>query len=134
MIRVLVPVRYPLSAHSRRTLERAIDECDARDGELVVLHVNVYQRDEHVSRADLQRAVEGAVGRLPQARFSVRQGFLVEETILEEIAAEEADVVVIGRKQAGRWRRALRRLMSDPDIERYLTERVDCELIVVEPP
>ena len=37
----------------------------------------------------------------------------------------------IGRKQVGRWRRAIRRLVDDPNIENFLREKVDCELITV---
>jgi len=65
------------------------------------------------------------------ARYVVREGFLVEETILEEVAAEEADAVVIGHKQASRWRRMLRKLTSDPDIEGFLREKLDAEVLTV---
>jgi hypothetical protein len=34
--------------------------------------------------ADLRRAVEDAVGRIDRARYVVRQGFLVEQTILDD--------------------------------------------------
>jgi len=57
----------------------------------------------------------------------VQRGFLVEETILEEAA----DAVVIGHRQAGRWRRMIRRLTDDPDIEHYLREKLDCGILVV---
>ncbi len=42
---------------------------------------------------------------------------LVEETILDEVAAQDADIVVIGSKQASRWRRMIRRLVDDPDVD-----------------
>ena len=45
------------------------------------------------------------------------------------MAAERADYVVIGQKQAGRWRRLLRSLIDDPDIETYLRETLDCTVI-----
>ncbi|WP_458205258.1 universal stress protein [Haladaptatus sp. NG-SE-30] len=131
MTRVLVPVRYPLSNHSRRTLAEALDVAEERDADLTVLHVNLYHRGNGTTRTDLKHTVESAFGRLPNARYVVRDGFLVEETILEEIAATRADVVVIGRKQMGRWRRAIRRLVDDPNIENFLREKVDCELITV---
>jgi|GEM_PF-555306 len=105
MTLVVVPVRYPLSEHSRATLSRAIDLAEEHDADLTVLHVNLYQESGRVSRSELKRAVESSFGRLPRARYVVRSGFLVEETILEEVAAEAADYVVIGRKQAGRWQR-----------------------------
>jgi nucleotide-binding universal stress UspA family protein len=131
MTLVVVPVRYPLSRHSRATLDRAIDVAAEQDADLTVLHVNLYQNDETVSRTELKNAVESEFGRLPRARYVVRPGFLVEETI--EVAAEGADYVVIGRKQASRWRQMVRRLIDDPDIEGFLRRELDCEVITASP-
>ncbi|NHN59102.1 universal stress protein [Halorussus rarus] len=131
MTLVVVPVRYPLTDHSERTLAEAVRIAEERDAALTVLHVNLYHRGREISRAELKRAVEAEFGRLANARYVVREGFLVEETILEEVAAEEADVVVIGHKQAGRWRRMLRKLTSDPDIEGYLRGKLDAEVVTV---
>lgn len=129
MTLVVVPVRYPLSQHSRATLKRAIDVAEERDAELTVLHVNLFQNDRDVSRTELKNAVEKEFGRLPRARYVIRSGFMIEETILDEVAAEGADYVVIGRKQAGRWRRMVRQLIDDPDIEGYLRSKLDCDVI-----
>jgi nucleotide-binding universal stress UspA family protein len=129
MTMVVVPVRYPLSKHSQATLARAIEVSDAHDADLTVLHVNPYQSEDKTTRTDLKQAVEASFGRLDRARYVVRSGFLVEETILDEIVAESADYVVIGRKQAGRWRRMVRRLIDDPDIEEFLRRELDCEII-----
>ncbi len=134
MSHVVVPVRYPLTSHSRETLSQAIELADNRDGDLSVLHVDLYQDSRDISRAELKRSVESEFGRLQNARYIVRKGFLVEETILEEIANEDADVVVIGHKQEGQWRRMIRKLVSDPDIESYLRQRLECELVVVHAP
>ncbi|AFK20377.1 universal stress protein [Haloferax mediterranei ATCC 33500] len=131
MTRVVVPVRYPLSKHSRATLEEAIRVARERDAELTVLHVDLYQSNRGVTRTELKRAVEREFGPLVRARYVVRHGFLVEETILEEVAAEEADIVVIGSKQASRWRKMLRRFLDDPDIDVYLREKLDCTVITV---
>ena len=131
MTRIVVPVRYPLTAHSRRTLGEAIRVTEERDASLTVLHVNLYHRGRDVSRAQLKRAVESKLGRTPRTRYVVREGFLVEETILEEVAAEGADVVVLGHKQMSRWRRMLRKLTADPDIESYLRRKIDAEIITV---
>ena len=131
MARIVVPVRYPLTEHSRRTLEEAVRVAEERDAALTIFHVNLYHKGGTVSRAELKRAVEQSFGHLPNARYVVREGFLVEETILEEVAAERADVVVIGHKQAGRWRRMLRKLTSDPDVDSYLREKLDAEVITV---
>ncbi|WP_135807116.1 universal stress protein [Halorussus marinus] len=132
MTRVVVPVRYPLTRHSRRTLAEAIRVADQRDATLTVLHVNLYHRGRDVTRGQLKRAVESAFEGLSRTRYVVREGFLVEETILEEVAAERADVVVIGHKQVGRWRRMFRALTANPDIERFLREQLDAEVLTVE--
>lgn len=131
MTQVVVPVRYPLSKHSRATLERAVEVARTEDADLTVLHVNLYQDNEQASRSDLKRAVEDAVGRLPNARYVVRTGLLVEETILDEVVTQRADIVVIGRKQASRWRRMVRRIADDPDIEQFLADEIDARIITV---
>jgi nucleotide-binding universal stress UspA family protein len=129
MTRVVVPVRYPLSDHSRQTLETAIDLAGEHDAELTVLHVNLYQNDGRVTRRELRRAVEEAFGQLSNVRYVVRSGFLVEETILDEVIGEDADYVVIGRKQASRWRRMVRSLVDDPDVESFLREKLDAQVV-----
>lgn len=130
---VVVPVRYPLSPTSKHTVAEAIRIVEERDGELIVLYINLYQNGERVTRMDLKRAVEAEFGRLPRTRYLVRRGFLVEEGILEELVDENADVIVIGKKQLSRWRRTINRLRSDPDIAEYLRERIDCEIVVAAP-
>ena len=133
MTLVVVPVRYPLSEHSRATVARAVEVAEEHDAELTVLHVNLYQNDRKVTRTELKTEVEGAFGRLDRARYVVRSGFLVEETILDEVAEEAADFVVIGQKQASRWRSMVRRLVDDPDVEQYLRSELDCEVITASP-
>lgn len=130
---ILVPVHYPLSEHSGSTLEQAVELAEERGSTLIVLHVNLYQNGDQVTRGQLKRAVESVVGRRSFVRYSIARGFLVEETILEEIASERAETVVLGHKQIGRWRRALNRLLDDPDIAEFLEDRVDCEVVVVSP-
>jgi len=132
MTLVVVPVRFPPSSHSEATLREAVRVAEERDADLTVLHVDLYQNSGGVSRSDLKRAVEERLGRLDRARYAVRRGFLVEETILEEIVAEGADVVVIGSKQAGRWRRMVQKLLSDPDIDSFLRGELDCTVITVD--
>ena len=126
MTRVVVPVRYPLTKHSTATLEAAVAIAEEESADLTVLHVNLYQDSRRVTRTDLKRAVERTFGRLPRTRYMVRRGFLVEQSILDEIAAEQADIVVIGGKQVSRWRRSIRRLLGDPDIESFLKRELDC--------
>lgn len=131
MTQVVVPVRYPLTEHSRATLAEAIEIADREDASLTILHVNQIQDGRRVTRSQLKDAVAAEFGPLPEARYSVRQGILVEESILEEIAAERADIVVIGKKQAGRWRKMIRRLVDDPNVESFLREKLDCQVVTV---
>ncbi|EMA22028.1 MULTISPECIES: universal stress protein [Haloarcula] len=133
MPQVVVPVRYPLSENSRATLAEAIQIADAEDADLTVLHVNLYQNSHHVDRTELKRAVEQSFGHVPRTRYVVRSGMLVEETILDEVAAQDADIVVIGSKQASRWRQMIRRLVDDPDVEQFLREELDCEIVTAQP-
>ncbi|KDE57469.1 universal stress protein UspA [Halostagnicola sp. A56] len=132
MTLVVVPVRYPLTARSKRTLERAIGVARERDGSLTVLHVNLYQNGKNVTRTELKKAVERHFGQLENVRYIVRSGFLIEESILDEIAAEGADVAVIGTKQVSRLRRIFRRFAGNPDIDDYLRSHLDCEIITVD--
>ncbi|QHS17602.1 universal stress protein [Halopenitus persicus] len=132
MTLVVVPVRYPLTSNSAATLREAARIAEDRDAALTVLHVDLYQDSHNVTRIDLKRAVERELGPIDRARYVVRKGFLVEESILEEVAAEDADVVVIGSRQASRWRRTLRKVFSDPDIDEFLREKLDCEVVTVD--
>jgi nucleotide-binding universal stress UspA family protein len=133
MPQVVVPVRYPLSENSRATLAEAIQIADEEDADLTVLHVNLYQNGHRVDRTELKRAVEQSFGHVPRTRYVVRSGMLVEETILDEVAAQGADIVVIGSKQASRWRQMIRRLVDDPDVEEFLRDELDCEIVTVQP-
>lgn len=131
MTLIVVPVRYPLSEHSAATLREAIEISTDRGAELSILHVDLYQNSKNVTRTDLKRAVEREFGELDNVRYVVRRGFLLEETILEEIVGENADLVVIGSRQAGRWQRMLRKLRADPDIGEFLKGELDCTVITV---
>ena len=131
MTRIVAPIKYPLTAPSKATLSEAVRLAREKDADLTILHIDLYQDSRGVTRADLKRAAERAVGPVDRARYVVRRGFLVEETILEEIAAEQADVVVIGSQQASRWRKMVRRFLDDPDIETYLQEKLDCQVVTV---
>ncbi|MEF8881121.1 MAG: universal stress protein [Halapricum sp.] len=131
MTRVVVPVRYPLTDHSKSTLAEAIRVASEEDATLSVLHVNLYQNNGRVTRTELKTAVEDAFGHLPRTRYVVRSGLLVEETILDEIASERVDIVVIGQKQTNRWREVIRRLLDDPNLEEFLEEEVDCRIVTV---
>lgn len=137
-MRILVPVRYPLTKNSRSTVERALElrreaehENDAEVPELVLLHVDLFQNEGDVSRNQLRREVESEF-ETGDASYVVRKGFLVEEAILDEAARQDADTIVVGRTRSGKLRRALRRLVgNDPDIEKFLRKNLDVRIEVV---
>jgi nucleotide-binding universal stress UspA family protein len=129
--KVLVPVRFPLTETSRGTLESAVSVANERGANLTILHVNRSDLDHRVTRTMLKTAVTRAVGELPDAQFVVRQGPLVEQTILEEVAAEDVDIVVLGRKSTGIVGRLFRRVFDEPDVEAYIRERHDAEILTV---
>lgn len=79
----------------------------------------------------LKTAVERVIGEGVDARYIVRRGPLVEETILEEVTAEKADVVVVGRGRTGIIGRLIRLLFDEPDVETYLRNRHGGEVLTV---
>lgn len=131
MTQVVVPVRYPLTDPSKATLAEAIRIAEGEDAALTVLHVDLYQNTSTVTRSMLKNAVERSFGTLENTRYSVRKGLLVEESILDEIASEEADIVVIGKRQAGRWRAMVRRLIDNPNVEQFLRRELNCRVVTV---
>ena len=130
-MKLLVPVRYPLNGHSRETLEHAVEMAE-EDDDFVVLHVDLYQASNGVSRRELRRQVQNAVGEI-DAAYVVRKGFVVEESILEEAVSSDVDVVVIGKNRSGKLRRAMRRMVgNDPRIEEFLGRNFDARIEVVD--
>lgn len=130
-MRLLLPVRYPLNGHSRETLEHAVELSEEGD-DFIVLHVDLYQDSNDVSRRELRRQVENAVGEI-DAGYVVRRGFVVEESILEEAIDSDIDVIVIGKNRSGKLRRAMRRMVgNDPRIEEFLSRNFDARIEVVD--
>jgi PHP family Zn ribbon phosphoesterase len=64
---------------------------------------------------------------------TTRQGFLVEEVILEETTQIGADIVVVGANQQPTWRRILRRLLqNDPEVSTFLRAKTTPDTEVME--
>lgn len=131
MARLIVPVRYPLTNRSKRTLSEAFSVAHDYNADITVLHVNLYQSGRTITQTDLQYAVEAEFGRVPHKEYVVRTGFLVEETIIDEVIGENADIVVVGQIKSSWWQQILQRLLSRPDVETALKERLDCTVIPV---
>lgn len=131
MVRLVVPVRYPLTGRSKRTLSEAFSIAHDSDADITVLHVNLYQNGRAITQTDLQYAIETEFGRIPEIDYVIRAGFLVEETIIDEVIGENADIVVVGQIKPSWWQRVLQRLRSRPDVETVLKERLACTVIAV---
>jgi hypothetical protein len=130
---ILVPIRYPLTTRSIRTLEYAsqlADRCDVN--ELTVLHIDLLQQMRFTTPEEISEAITPVI---PDQSVSVyvNRSFLIEEAILEEAESIEADIVVLGKCQKALWRRCLNRLVgNDPDIVSFLCTHTGAEIVVVE--
>ncbi|QIO24205.1 universal stress protein [Haloarcula sp. JP-L23] len=132
---ILVPIRYPLTDKSARTLAFAGRLAhDHAPADLQVLHVNLYQTGDDTQTTELTRAISSTLDDV-EASVTTRQGFLVEEVILEEATQIDADIIVVGANQQSTWRRLLRRLLQDdPEVGSFLRERTtnDTEIMEVD--
>lgn len=130
---ILVPVRYPLQNPSVRTLRKAVEIAEETgDATLYILHINLLQGNESVTKNELLDAVEREFGALPNATYEVDDSFFLEEAILDEIVQQKAEYVVIGQDRRARWRRILSRLLRrDIDLESFLQKYSNGTLVVV---
>ena len=132
MTTTLVSVRYPLSADSYRTIHRGLSHTSDDGDSLIVLHVTLLQNGDRLTRDQLRKAVEGEFGAIP-AHYVVRQGYVLEEAIIDEAARQNADRVIVGKSKRGRIRRRLGQLFGlYPDLERELSRNLKTTLEVVE--
>jgi len=128
----LVSVRYPLSADSHRTIRRGLEHVTADDDSLIVLHVTLLQNGSKLTRQQLQAAVESEFGAVP-AHYIVRQGYVLEEAIIDEAARQSADRVILGKTNRSRIRRRIGQLLGlYPDLETELARSLETTLEVVE--
>lgn len=132
MTTTLVSVRYPLTETSQRTIRRGLEYADDDDGSLIVLHVSLLQNRQRLARKVLQSAVEREFGTIP-AHYIVRQGYVLEEAIIDEAARQEANRVIIGKTKRGRIKRRLGHLLRlYPDLKAALERNLDATLIIVD--
>lgn len=110
---ILVPIRYPLTEQSTQTLATAGRLArEHAPVDLTVLHVNLYQKGKKTQKKELSRAVSSTLDGV-ETSVTIRQGFLVEEVILEEATQLGADMIVIGANQRATWRKLLNRVLQE---------------------
>ena len=120
---ILVPIRYPLTDASSQTLGAAGRLAqDHAPAYIRVLHVNLYQNGDHTQTRELARAISSTLNDV-EASVTTRQGFLVEEVILDEALNIEADIIVTGANQRALWQKLLSRILgTNPAITTYLRD------------
>ena len=132
-MKILAPIRYPLTADSTRTLAHAEEIATNADDEqvqLFVLYVNIFQFHDDVQETEIRQAITPLLNGVP-AVVLTRQGFLVEEVILDEAQQLDADYVVIGKNQSPRWRRLLSWLVgSEVELAQFLRKNAGPSLSV----
>lgn len=130
---ILVPIRYPLTDHSSRTLAAAGRLASERAPATVrVLHVNLFQNSADVQTRELTRAISSVLDGV-DASVIMRQGFLVEKIILEEATYSDADVIVVGTSQKATWRQLLSRVIgNDPAVSSFLHENTTDDVEIAE--
>lgn len=130
---ILVPIRYPLTDDSIRTLAAAGRLAhDRTPADLRVLHVNLFQNSDNTQTADLTRAISSTLDGV-EASVTTRSGIVVEKEILAEAIQIDADVVVVGANQQPTWRKLLSRLFrNDPAVASFLRANTPAEIEIME--
>jgi len=127
---ILVPIRFPITNQNIRTVKKA-KEIASNGGYITMLHINLFQHGERVTENELRNEIEGKIGGI-DANYMVREGFVVEESILEEIVKLKPDIVVIGKNQESKLKKIFKKFMYDIDIENFLMKKCDCDIEIVE--
>lgn len=130
---ILVPIRYPLTDASSRTLAVAGRLAHERvPADLTVLHVNLMQANGDIQTRELTQAISSVLDDV-EASVITRRGFLVEEVILTEATHLGADVIVIGANRKSTWRQYLSQLIgNEPNVNSFLRENTAGEVEIVE--
>jgi nucleotide-binding universal stress UspA family protein len=131
-MKVLIPVRYPLTPVNERAIRRGLDLVAGHDDpELMIFHLNEIQTDRRIGREKLRNAVESVFDGI-EASYIVRDGFLVEEAVLEEAIRLEVDLIVLSGERQRRWRRILESVLDiDANPECFIRDKTGIEVEVV---
>ncbi|WP_336022823.1 universal stress protein [Halobellus salinisoli] len=130
---ILVPIRYPLTDQSAQTLAAAGRLAhNHKPADLRVLHVNLYQTGDNTQTRELTQAISSTLDGV-EASVTTRQGFLVEEVILEEATQIDTDIIVVGANQQATWQKLLSRLLQNgPAVGTFLRENTTAGTEVLE--
>jgi nucleotide-binding universal stress UspA family protein len=129
---ILIPVRYPLTDVNKRAIKRGIELVDGReDFEILIFYLNEVQKDTRVSRKSLREAVESSFPGL-NASYMVRDGFLIEEAIVEAAIQLEMDYIILSTHRRDRWRQLLEAILDiDQNPEQFIRDNTGIEVEVI---
>ena len=86
---------------------------------------------ESVTKKELRKTVQAEFGTI-SANYIVRDGFLVEEAILDEAIRLDVDHVVLSERRYAAWQQRLRDILDiGVDIEAIVEEHLDVEFHLV---
>lgn len=130
---ILVPIRYPLTDVSSRTLAAAGQLAqDHSPAHIHALHVNLMHHNGSIQTPELTRAISNVLEDV-EASVIINRSYLVEEAILIESRQLGADIIVVGADQSSTWRRIFRHVTGNgPAIGEFLREKTTNDTHVVE--
>ncbi|WP_435072873.1 hypothetical protein [Halorubrum sp. HHNYT27] len=131
-MKILIPVQYPLTDVNKRAIQRGIDLINGLDdSELLLFHLNEVQKGRRISRQSLREAVESAFKGI-NASYVVRDGFFVEEAIIEAAIQLEMDYILLSESRRDRWKRLLEAILDiEENPEQFIEDNTGIEVEVI---
>jgi|AntRauTorcE11898_2_1112593.scaffolds.fasta_scaffold30803_1 K+-sensing histidine kinase KdpD len=131
-MQILIPVQYPLTDVNKRAIQRGIDLVNGLDdSELLLFHLNEVQKDRRISRQSLRETVESTFPGI-NANYVVRDGFFVEEAIIEAAIQLEMDYILLSKSRRERWKRLLEAILDvEQNPEQFIEDNTGIEVEVI---
>lgn len=131
-MKILIPVQYPLSEVNKRAIRRGMALAEGHENpELLVFHMNEVQKSQRITRKTLRDAVESLFEDLT-ASYTVRDGFFIEEAIIEEAIRLNMDYIVLSSHRRNRWKQLLEQILGiDQNLEQFIRDQTGIEVEVV---
>lgn len=130
---VLIPVQYPLTETNERAIQRGIDIVTGHNNsELVVFYMNEIQKSHRIGRKELRDAVESEFEDL-EANYVVRDGILIEESIIEEAIRLGIHSIILSKHRRDRWQRLLEEVFgANQNPEQFIRNHAGIDVEVID--
>lgn len=131
-MKILIPVQYPLTDVNKQAIQRGIDLTNGlADSELLLFHLNEVRKDRRVTRHSLRETVESTFEGF-NASYVVRDGFFIEEAIIEAAIQLEIDYLLLSQSRRDRWKRLLEEILDvEQDLEQFIEDNTGIEVEVI---